>query len=139
MNVGRIVKVTIAAGIVAIILDTIAFNYVLNGAMASMAAIMNPAPSMVANAINDFGAGLMVALVYERVRGSFGPGAMGGLTYGVYAGLLVNIPLWISLHSFLKDVSYGNAWVFTIYGIVVYSLMGATAGYVSTLGEPKAA
>lgn len=139
MNVGRIVKVALAAGIVYNIFDYIVLNYVLAGTMASIASISNPEPSMIANAINNFGAGLMVALVFDKVRASFGPGAGGGLTFGIYAGLLVNIPVWLGLHVFLKDISYGTAWVFTTYGIVAYTVMGATAGFVYNLGEAKTA
>ena len=36
--------------------------------------------------------------------------------------------MWISLHLFLKDFSYGAAWVFTAYGVVASVLMGAAAG-----------
>lgn len=38
----------------------------------------------------------------------------------------------------LKDISYGNAWIMTVYGVVAYALMGATAGFAATLGEQKA-
>ncbi len=139
MNVGRIVKVTLAAGIVYNIIDYIAVNYVLGGVLASMTSIMNPSPSMTANAIVNFGAGLILALVYEKVHGNFGAGPMGGVTFGLYAGLLANVPIWIGLHVWLKDISYGTAWIMTLYGIVAYTAMGATAGFVATLGEPKAA
>ena len=138
MNVGRIVKVTVAAGIVYTIVDYIITNYLLAGQMASMASILNPAPSMVNYLVLDVGAALMVALAYDKVHGSFAPGAVGGLTFGVYAGLLANIPVWIGLHVFIKDVSYGTAWAFTISGIVGYAIMGATAGLVEGMGQPKA-
>jgi hypothetical protein len=139
MNVGRIVKVAIAAGIVYNILDYIALNYVLAGTLASMASVMKPTPSMAANVINNFAAGLMVAVMYEKVRGSFGAGAAGGATFGLFAGLLVNIPVWIGLNVFMQGFTYGIAWIFTIYGIVMYVAMGATAGAVASMGGSKAA
>ena len=109
MNVGRIVKVTVAVGIVYNILDYIALNYVLTGAMASMASIANPTPSMTYSIIADFLAALVLAVVFDKVRASFGPGVGGGFAFGLYAGLLVNLPLWLALHIYLKDFSYGTA------------------------------
>ncbi|MFN0178574.1 MAG: hypothetical protein ACKVZ0_07205 [Gemmatimonadales bacterium] len=139
MNVGRIVKVAVAAGIVYNILDYIALNYVLASTLASMASIMKPEPSMIANMINNFAAGLMVAVMYEKVHGSFGAGAAGGATFGLFAGLLVNIPIWIGLNVYLQGLTYGIAWIFTIYGIAMYVAMGATAGAVASMGGSKAA
>ncbi|MBM4186878.1 MAG: hypothetical protein FJ206_06130 [Gemmatimonadetes bacterium] len=138
MNVGRIVKVTLAAGIAYNIIDYIAINFLLGGVFASMQSIMNPTPSMTANAIVNFGAGLILAIAYDKVGTTFGAGPMGGLIFGLYAGLLANVPIWIALHVWLKDISYGNAWIMTVYGVVAYALMGATAGFAATLGEQKA-
>ncbi len=119
--------------------DSVSLNYLLGGVVASMASIMNPEPSMVFNVIDNFIAALVLALVYDRVRGSFGPGVGGGLAFGLYAGLLVNLPAWLGLRVFIKNIPYGTAWVMTCYGVVVYTVLGAVAGYVSDLGEPKAA
>ena len=127
MNIGRIAKMAVAAAVVYVVFDYIMLNYVLTGTMASMASILNPiAPSMAMWMVADVVAAIVV--VFDRVRGSFGAGAVGGATFGVYAGLLTNLPMWISLHLFLKDFSYGAAWVFTVYGVVASVLMGAAAG-----------
>lgn len=139
MNIGRIVKVAVAGGIVYNILDFVALNYILKGAMEGMAPIMNPEPVMAYNILNNFIAALVVGVVWDRVRGSFGTGVGSGLQFGAYAGLLVNMPMWLALRVFIKDISYGNAWIFTIYGLVAYSLMGATAALVEGMGEGKAA
>lgn len=78
MNVGRIVKVTLAAGIAYNIIDYIAINFLLGGVFASMQSIMNPTPSMTANAIVNFGAGLILAIAYDKVGTTFGAGPMEG-------------------------------------------------------------
>jgi hypothetical protein len=139
MNVGRIVKVAVAGGIAYSIIDFVALNYLLSGTMASMASVMNPTPSMVANTVNNFLFALVFAVVFDRVRGSFGPGPAGGLQYGIYAGLLLNFPLWLGLRVFIRDIPYATAWILMIYGIVVYAILGAIAGFVEGLGEPKKA
>lgn len=139
MNVGRIVKMAVAAGIVYNVLDYVSLTYLLSGTIATMAPIMNPAPSMAFNLINNFIAGLMLAVVFERVRSSFGAGLGGGVQFGLYAGLLVNLPLWLGLRVFIRDIPYGTAWIMTIYGVVAYILMGAAAGFAGEIGEPKPA
>jgi hypothetical protein len=139
MNVGRIVKVTVAAGIVYSVFDYVINNYVLSGMMAGMASILNPAPSMLYYLVLDLAAALVVALLYDKVHGSFGAGVGGGLTFGFYAGLVANIPIWIGLHVFIKDISYGTAWAFTIAGVAGYMIMGAIASLVEGMGEAKKA
>ncbi len=139
MNIERIAKMAVAAAVVYVGFDYIMLNYVLTGTMASMASILNPtAPSMAMWMVADVVAAIVLVVVFDRVRGSFGAGAVGGATFGVYAGLLTNLPMWISLHLFLKDFSYGAAWVFTAYGVVASVLMGAAAGAAAG-SESKAA
>ena len=129
MNVGRIVKMAVAAVVAYIVVDYVTLKYVLTGAMVSMASILSPTPpSMVAWMSVDVVAAIVLAVVFDRVRGSFGAGAKGGALFGVYAGLLVNLPIWIGMHLYLKDFSYTNAWLFTATSIVAYIAMGAAAG-----------
>ena len=139
MNIGRIAKMALAAAVVYVVVDYIALNYLLSGAMASMAAILNPTPpAMSMWAAVDVVAAIVLVVVYDRVRGSFAAGAAGGATFGVYAGLFTHLPTWIGLHLFLKDFSYTSAWLFTAEGVVASVLMGAAAGAVAG-SDPAAA
>lgn len=131
MNIARILKVTVVASIVYVIWDYVQLNYLLAGAMAGMASITNPvAPSFLSMVLLDVVAAAVVALAYDRVRGSFEAGVKGGAVFGCYAGLLANLPIWLGMHVYLKDIAYGAAWHFTLLGIVGYILMGVAAGAV---------
>jgi hypothetical protein len=135
MDLGRIIKTTLVAGIVANAIDYVSFTFLFTSYM--QLPFMNPMPPIAWLVIGDFVAALIFVVVFARVRGSFGPGAMGGMTYGLYAGILMNFPVWIFMHLIVKDWSYGYSWFSTIYGIVWAVIVGAAAGAV--FGAPRSA
>ena len=131
MNTGRILKTGLAVGVVANVYDYVFNNYVFP--------MMGPAPSFMNDmasisvmwlVILDFVAALVFVWFFDMVRGAFGAGAKGGATYGLAAGILMNFPLWIGLHLFIKDFAYGEAWMFTCVGLVAAVVWGAVAGAV---------
>jgi hypothetical protein len=138
MNLGRILKTAIVVAIVYMAVDYLALTYVLGGYMSGLT-IINTSASMITNLILDLLAALTLAWVFDRVRGSFGAGAGGGVTFGLYAGFLIQFPTWLSLHVWIKDFPYNASWVFTIYGIITYIVLGAVAGWAYDMGEKKAA
>ena len=139
MPLARILKVAIPVGIFVAAFNYLFFTYV--------AALFSPTPanmrtdtSPVWFIVGDFVVALVLVWVYDRVRGSFATGAKGGATFGLYAGVLVNFPTWIVVNLFLQGLSYGNAWVGTIAGIVRTVVAGALAGVLYVrCGGAKAA
>lgn len=138
MNFGRIFKTAIVVAIAYMVVDYLSLTYVMGGYFTGLT-IMNPNASMVTNLILDFLAALTLVWVFDRVRGSFGAGAGGGVTFGLYAGFLIHFPMWLAAHVWIRDFPYTTAWVFTIYGVIMYLVMGAVAGWAYDLGEKKAA
>ena len=138
MPLARILKVAIPVGVFVALFNYLFFTYV--------AQLFGPPPAnlrtdtlLVWFIVADFVVALILVWVYDRVRGSFGAGAKGGATFGLYAGILVNFPTWIIVNLVLQGFSYGNAWVTTIAGIARTVAAGALAGalYVR-LGGAKA-
>jgi hypothetical protein len=100
---------------------------------------MNPEPSTMWVVIGNLVAGLVLAAVYARVRSVFGTGPGAGLTYGVYAGVLMHFPLWLFMSIYL-GWPYGTAWVMTIAGLAYTAVAGALIGLVyGKMGRPAAA
>lgn len=140
MQTGRILKAGVAVGVVANIWDFISNLYILP--------MLGPAPAIMKDAASfplpmlafaDFVAAFVFVWFFDRVRAAFGPGAKGGATYGLMAGILMNFPLWIVMSLVLKDFSYGTAWQWTIASIIWAVLGGAVAGVVYDMGGPATA
>ena len=140
MQTGRILKAGIAVGVVMNIYDIVVNMYIFP--------MLGPSPSfmkdmaslpMVWLVIADFVAALVFIWFFDRVRAAFGPGAKGGATYGVMAGILINFPLWIVMYLIMKDFAYGTAWIWTVSGILWGVIAGAVGAIVYDKGGPAAA
>jgi hypothetical protein len=84
------------------------------------------------------GSGVLV-WVYEKVQGSFGSGTKGGVMFGLYAGILMNFPLWL-YHTMYVAWPYRAMWHFTLVNIVLMVINGAIIGLVyQKVGAPKSA
>lgn len=143
MQTGRILKTGLAVGVVANIYDFVTNTY-LFPMLGPQPAFMRSMQEMSIHwlVIGDFVGALVLVWFFDKVRAAFGPGAMGGATYGLYAGILINFPTWIFVHLVFRDVGYRDAWMFTVMGIVWGVIMGAVAGAVWDMtggGEGKAA
>jgi hypothetical protein len=90
----------------------------------------------VANFIfGDFVAVFVLAWVYDRVAGSFPSGPKGGMTFGLYAGVLLNFPTWIFIHLMIKNFPYELSWINTIYGIIWTVVAGSVLGWFMKKSE----
>ena len=140
MNIGKVIKTGIAVGITVVALDFAINNFVLGNYIAGLAFVNTGfATAMTWNLVGDLVAGLVFALVFDRVRGSCGPGMAGGLTFGLYAGIIINFPTWHFAHLYIKDWPYMASWVWTCSGVFMGLVEGAVAGIVYDMGEKKAA
>ena len=140
MNIGKVIKTGIAVGITAIALDFVVWNFALSSYVAGLPFVNTTyAVALTWNLVGDLLGGLVFALVFDRVRGSFGPGLAGGLTFGLYAGILINFPTWHAAHLYIKDWPYSASWVWTCAGILFGLVGGAVAGIMYDMGEKKAA
>jgi hypothetical protein len=100
---------------------------------------MRPDVSLPLIIATDFVAALVFVWVYQRARLSFSPGALGGATFGFYAGVLVNFPTWIACYLLLQGFTYRLAWAWIITGIAWAVLAGAVTGALMARSLPRAA
>lgn len=132
----------LVAGIVAavwyVVFDMFLMDPILGSALAGVPG-MNPNPAVLWMVIGDLAAALVLAAVYARTRSVFGAGLKGGATYGVYAGVLINFPLWLFMAVY-AGWPYGTAWMMTIAAIVVTTVAGGLIGLTyEKMGKPAAA
>lgn len=128
----------IVAGVWYVVFDMFLIGPVLGSFLAQIPGI-NPTPPMMWVVIGDFMAALVQAGVYMRTRSVFGVGARNGAVYGVYAGVLVNFPIWLFMSVYVAW-PYGAAWALTVAGIVITTVGGALMGLViEKMGAAKAA
>ena len=129
MNVKKLVVATLVGGIVANVLDYVVHGMLLAERYYSKLSVLfrqdTPVHYFV---IGDFVAVLVLVLVYDRVYASFGGGARGGAIGGFWAGLLVSFPTFIFIHLQFAGFPYALSWIWTIYGIVWYVVVGAVVG-----------
>jgi hypothetical protein len=80
--------------------------------------------------LGNFVSAFVFVAVYQRVFNSFGGGMIGGLKYGVYAGLLLNFPTWLIVHLMFKNFPLELAAVWTAVGFVSCAVWGLVLGAV---------
>ncbi len=131
MNVKKLLLATVVVGVLANVLDWVVHGMVLKGLYYShMQSLFNPDPPIGWFIFGDFVAALVFVWVYDRVYGSFGGGPKGGATYGLYAGILVNFPMWLFAAGMYVGFPYGLAWIWVIVGIIYAVILGAVAGAI---------
>jgi hypothetical protein len=131
MQTGRILKAGLAVGVVMNIYDYVV-NMFVYPKLGTQPAFMNDMASMPIMwlVIGDFVAALVFIWFFDKVRAAFGAGAKGGATYGLYAGILMNFPVWILMHLLVKDWPYGMSWMWTAMGVLWAVIAGAVGGVV---------
>ena len=139
MNAKQLLLTTLAVGIIANVLDFIVQGMILQRAYyARLSGVFREDAPVYWLIIGDFLVALVLVWVYDRVYRSFGGGAGNGARYGLYAGILVNFPTWLFLPVILARFPYGLAWIWTIYGVVFYVILGAVAGAMYRPGTTRA-
>ena len=129
MNVKKLLLTAVVVGVVMNIVDFVVQGQLLAGLYASLP-LFKKEPSIHLLVIGDFVTALVFVWVYDRVRSSFGAGAKGGATYGLYAGILINFPTWIFAHLLFEGFPYSLAWTWALLGIGWCVIAGAVAGAV---------
>jgi hypothetical protein len=129
----------LVVGVVVNLYDFVVHGLLLTGPLYSRLPIMRPAAPLPLLILTDFVAALIFVWVFQRVRACFASGALGGATFGLYAGFLVNFPTWIASYLLLEGFTYGLAWAWTLTGVVWGVLAGAVAGGLMSRPGPSVA
>ncbi len=135
MSLKQLVLAVVAGGVVANVLDTIVHGFLLASAYYSQrTGLFRDDGSPVWLVLGDFVAVAVFVWVYTRVRQSFRGGAIGGATFGLYAGVLIGFPRHIFLNLVIIDFSYTLAWAWTVHQVVWTVAVGAVVGAIA--GKP---
>jgi hypothetical protein len=130
MNLKAILAATVAAGIVANIIDFFVHGSWLNNAYYSKLPQLfkvdaNPAGYI----IGDFVTVAVFAWFYQTVGAAF-RGSAGGMKFGVYTGIVVAFPSLIMLHMMLVGFPYALSWIWIVYTVLWYMIVGTLTGWV---------
>jgi hypothetical protein len=91
---------------------------------------MNPEPSLMWVAIGNLAAGLVLAWFYAKTGEVFGRGTLGGLKFGIAAGVLMGFPAWLFMSVFDTGWTYGASWAMTVANIAWVAVGGVLLGVV---------
>jgi len=130
MHLKKLILAAFVAGVTINLLDFFVHGMLFENMYYSQVPLFrrdNTIPFLV---LGDFMKGLVFVWVYDRVRGSFASGAAGGAAFGLYAGVLVQFPSNIFLHLLIRDFPYGLTWAWTVYGVVLFVIVGALVGAI---------
>ncbi len=126
MNVKKWLVIGLTLGVVANLLDVVVQGTLLAGYYARPP--FSQENRVVWLVVGDFIAALVFTWVYLRLAPQAPAGPAGGATFGLYAGVLVNFPKNIFLHLLIQGFPYALSWIWTLYGILWYVVLGAIAG-----------
>jgi uncharacterized membrane protein YeaQ/YmgE (transglycosylase-associated protein family) len=129
MNVKKFLLAVLAVGIVMNVLDGVVHGALLKGWYDTLT-FFKKDTSPAWFIIMDFINALVLVWVYEKVKTSFAQGPAGGALFGFYAGVLLNFPTVIGMFIMINGIPYGLAWLWTIMGIVWYTIAGVVIGLI---------
>ena len=111
-----------------LIWDNVIGGFILGPAMAQMPGVVE-SYSKVWETVGDLFAAAVLVWVYDKVKASFAAGVRGGVTFGLYAGILMNFPnwLWLALYA---GWPYAVTWMFVIVLTLLTVVSGALVGLV---------
>jgi len=130
LHLKKLVLAALAVGVAINLVDFFVHGMLFENVYYSQVPIFRRDSTIPFLVLGDFMKGLVFVWVYDRVRGSFAAGAAGGAAFGLYAGVLVQFPANIFLHLLVRDFPYGLTWAWTVYGVVLFVLVGAIAGAI---------
>jgi hypothetical protein len=136
MPVSTFLIATVVVGIVVNVFDAVVHGFLLQGPLYSTLPLMRTDAAFPLLILTDFVAAAVFVWVYLRLRASFSPGAAGGATFGLYAGVLVNFPTWIACYLILSGFTSSLAWAWTLAGILWCVVAGAVVGAVVSRSAP---
>ena len=136
----QLVKAVVAGGLVANVLDTAVHGFLLGSSYYARQMGLFASGSVAWLVLGNFVAAAVFVGVYLRVRQSFTGGALGGATFGIYAGVLIGFPTHIGLSLTIVDFPYTLAWAWTLHEVVWTVTVGAIIGpLVDRVGRRSAA
>ena len=127
MDLKALLKIGIAAGVLMNALDIIVQGTLMAG-LYTAPVFRNPEEEIVYLVLTDFVAAFVFAWIYLKLGSATGPGVAGGATFGFYAGMLYSLPMFYAMHLLFNGYTFELAWLNTAYQIIVYVIIGATAG-----------
>jgi len=101
---------------------------IMGNALATIPGLVATFPKMW-EVVGDLCAAVVLVWFYSRVQGAFGTGIMGGLKYGLSAGVLINFPTWLFMTLYLAW-PYAPTWHITLIAILQTGVSGLLAGLV---------
>jgi hypothetical protein len=140
MNYKKFLIAFLAAGVVMNIIDFLVHGLILQSTYQAYPSLFNPMGTFNIGwfIFGDFVAAAVFVWVYNRVFDSFGGGIRGGLMYGLYAGILICFPAFLFFHLIFVSFPYSLSWIWTIYGIVAYAILGIVVGVLYRKQEAAA-
>ena len=127
MDFKVLLKLGIVTGVLLNAFDVIVQGLLMAG-MYTAPVFRKPEEEIVYLVLTDFAAAFVFVWVYLKLGSATGPGVAGGATFGFYAGVLYSFPMFYAMHLLFNGYTSELAWVNTAYQIVVYVIIGATAG-----------
>ena len=140
MQVARIIKTGLVVGVVANVWDYLTNTFVFPMMGRAPEAVYLPEYLKLERlVITDFIAAFVFVWFFDRVRSAYGPGVNGGISYGLTAGILINVPVWVMVANLFHGYPYVDAVIWTAFGILWAVIMGAVAGFVWEKTAPQSA
>jgi hypothetical protein len=129
MNLAKLLVTTVVVGIVLVVWDGLVHGMLLQRMYyAHLPNLFRADTPMGWAIVGEFVFALVWVWVYDRVYASFGGGVRGGAAFGVYAGVLLNFPMWIFNHLMFVGFPYSLSWWWVGTGIVISVIAGAVTG-----------
>ena len=139
MKSGKFWMAVVAAGVVANVVDFLLHGMVLqNMYYAKITDLFIQGGSPAFFVVGDFVGMFVLAMVYDKVSGSFDKGWKGGALFGAYAGVLITFPGAIFYHLMFKGFPYALSWIWIVTGVIAYAINGAVLAAVYKKGEGTA-
>jgi hypothetical protein len=127
VNFKALLKLGIVIGILMNAFDIIVQGVLLAG-LYTAPVFRKPEDELVYLLLTDFVAAFVFVWLYLKLGSATGPGVAGGATFGFYAGVLYSFPMFYAMHLLFNGYTSELAGINTVYQILVYVIMGATAG-----------
>ena len=127
MDLKLLLKLGIVAGVLMNAFDVIVQG-ILMASLYTAPVFRKPDDEIAYLVLTDFAAAFVFVFLYLKLGSATGRGVAGGATFGLYAGVLYSFPMFYAMHLLFNGYTSKLASINTIYQIVVYVILGTTAG-----------